>query len=331
MGHGWFTSFRLIFVRLFLVFMVCLGVVGLVMIWYGINSQNTLATSIGSSLFSAATVSVFFKLVAYDLYLKALLRNLFSSGRFLAMLDNSALYKLIKDAIIILKKGKPGSEVYKAFEENILEELVGITTQIRSYSLVLIEDTTYGQNILRGEMTSGYAIKNSSKEDKPLFKNGRVSTGETEIPKGMDPTRLPNDPREIFKYVEFKINNEIIHPQEKIEYIEQAGRKTEVTHEACYDYVVPAGKTTTVSWKCTFLLDRYDYVLRHLLTFANEVRVGVSHPKELDVKIVWFSTSREPLIEFSEVVRSPISLHQTARGVLFPGNGFVVVIRPRIR
>lgn len=329
MPDDWFASARKFFVRAFVAIMIILMIVGVALLKYGLDIQDNLIASIGSSVFSAATVSVFFRLIAYDLYLRLLIENLFASKGYLTMLDNNALTGLLKDAIIILKKGSPPKYLYDAFNEYLLEELVGITTQSRSYDIVLTQDNRYPNCVLKVSQTYRCIAENSSMEDKPLFKDDKISKGKTDVPKGIPPNQIPTDPTEIFRYVELKIDNSRIQPSERVEYTNGTLRKA-VSHECSYKLTVGSQKSVTIAHTTEFLIDCHDHILRQIITCANEVTVNICHPSNIEVDVVWFTTATPPLLQKTEPIKTSISYYQKVTGAIFPGNGFVVIVRPKV-
>lgn len=326
------------FLRYFVVFMglICLGAV--LLTYKGFEEENRFLVGFGTALLSASTVGVLFKVLGYDIYITTLLREIVIDRKFLPLLKDKELWNIIKDTIEALKGPIQPRERYEVFARYIVDDLVLLSRNNRTYNIELTYDASFEPPLLRARLDLRYNVFNETKEEMPLFSlmgiEDLISRGKTTIPRSLRPSQIPEAPTDITSYDCLEIDDEEVHPETHpltlVEWKNEDDKSEGVRHQLAFHDTIKPGRSKTVRIVSTALLDTNDYILRRHMSFGNTTTVNVAKPENLDVDLDWFLTAKgkEPEAHIQRPSEGPKSYNQTVEGVFVPGNGFVVMWWP---
>ena len=351
----WFTAIMLFFAGL-----------GVVILVVGVVSNIPVVATLGSALFSTSTISAIFKVIGFDMYMTQKLsetmdennektsvdiqstlskhitetRELvdqsitraFSNTGFVEMLSETQCREVFKKCLIHMKKGMPSQEIYDAFQE-LSENLVGLVSLDRRYSITLENAGDYGPRVIKSTVTYSAKMVNQSPANiVHLFPNGLVAQGSIDTPRDIDVSKLQK-PEDLGRFVEFLIDNQKVEPDEvKHSWVDENDKRKGCKFIVkCSRTISPRPSSTTspipviISFTTETLLDESDYILRRFLSFTVGATVMVQHPKDLETEVTWFRPSEKTTP--SELMRASTVLEQSMSSVFFPGMGFALRIR----
>jgi len=329
---------------------------GAVVLGVGVYLGIPLMTAFGSSLFSAALVSVIFKIIGYDLYLKDVLeqtltdhdtiatqnlgsaleqhhmqvqetiRRILTRLEFVELLSENECKDLVKTAISAWKRGDPQPAIYSAFEK-VAEELVELVDENRYYSIILEPAKSYGDHIMRSKITFKCRRCNEATVEKGLFPDGIVTDARITVPRTLDVSKIRITPEELGRCYDLRINDTSVDPEVDENRWNNPANFNEGTKQIvkCFSKIPP--KTSwTVAHEAESLLDDSDYIIRRFTTFTNGVDVEVYHPAGFDIEAVWF---RPKEVRVHDPKKETKVYRQSAEGIFFPGDGFIIIAKRR--
>jgi len=308
-----------------LILVAALGAFGL---FVGLLFNIPFVAAIGTAVFSASTVGAIFKVIGYDVYLSFVLRETLISREFLSMLSLKELKAVVKEAIVSMKGTEPSAKLYQAFEECFVSKLLGAWTRNREYTITLSQVRKYSARLVEAKVVASYEAVNDTNEPKALFPfNDIITSGETTIPRALDSSSIPQNPREICDLLEFSIEGSPVTPHTTIEFLDATDKTKGVKLEAILHKDIESGGTKLVRYVTRSINDEADWILRKFTTYTDRVSLIIQHPESLEVIVVWFILPEHA--KLSEPVVDKQIYKRNAEGTLFPMNGFVVVWRPK--
>lgn len=317
---------RLYLVRHFTAFLVLCAILGAIVLYVGSSADNASIASLGSAIFSAATVGTIFKVIGYDIYLKETLTEIITSSGFLKMLRETELKQHIKNSIAEIKQVTPSEDIYATVEKHLIDELAKIVVHNRSFNIVISNERGFGRNILSSTTTYSATLINESTKTLPLFPSFICKIATT-IPRTMHPRNIPVDPREVTRFINMRVNDRSLTPdKEETEWADPSD-KTKGVHCLVESNVQVEPRTpTSVTYTIKSLIDDSDYIIRRFMDFTKNASVTIHHPRGFEVKVVWFRT---PDVTIHEPSVGPTTYSQRAEGVFLPGGGFIAILKRR--
>jgi hypothetical protein len=231
-----------------------------------------------------------------------------------------------------MQSGMPSPAIYDAFQQ-LSQNLVGLVSIDRHYSVVLEYARNFGPQIIKSMINYSARMANQSKVGHVfLFPNGVVVQGTIDTPREIDLVKLQK-PEDLGRFIELRINSQVIVPDEVKHYwIDDKDKKKGSKFEVrCSRTIPPMSSSVTspvpvnISFKTEALLDESDYVLRRFLSFTEGASLTVHHPDDLETEVTWFRPSEKP--EVSTTNRTSTVLEQRLDSVFFPGMGFALRMR----
>jgi len=340
--------------------MLFFSALGIVLITIGVLSGYTVISAVGSSLFSASTISAIFKVMGFDIYITHNLTELMisnntiieqdietkfnqnnsnveelihktigsamSDSKFLDVLSEEQCKKIVQVCIQKMRKGTPSTAIYKAFDK-LSDELAGLVAENRHYIIGLELAKAYGQHVLKSTVKYSCRVINQSTEKTiPLFENNTVIVTNTTVPRNVNVLTLAN-PEDLTRFVSLSVNEEPVEPDEKKHYWKDPNDK-----KLGAGFVIKCSRTiapnspVNISITTESLLDDIDYVIRRFVTFTDGITLTVTHPPEIDIDVFWFSPEN---IHINKPERKRGYYEQAVDGVFLPGMGFMVAIKRR--
>lgn len=316
---------RSFWVRNFTAFLVSVAIIGGLILYVGSSNDNTPIASLGSAIFSAATVGAIFKVIGYE-GVKEMLTNIITNYGFLKRLCDEELRQHIKKAIAQMKEVAPSEVIYDAFERNFIDELATIVAYNRSFNIVISPARSYGRSILASTTTYSATLTNESPRTLPLFPD-YISKGTTTIPRTMPPRNIPEDPYAICNVSNIRVNGRRpVLDREEIDWVDRSDKTKGVYHLLQSSLQIQPRASISVTYTVRSLIDDSDFVIRRFLSFTKDVSLTIQHPRGFEVKVIWFCT---PDVNLLDPVIEPTSYTQRANGVFFPGGGFIAVLKRR--
>jgi len=347
---------KLYFTYIMLVFVA----IGLVMIAVGVLSGIPVIAAIGSSLFSASTISTIFKVMGFDIYISGNLSEkmekqthtiavviqkgeleseerlvdqiqktiagTMSSTKFLDKLSRPECKSIIQSCIQRMKRGMPSTDVYQAFED-VYERLVGLVAENRHYSVSLEPARAYGQHVLKVAVQYSAKMFNQSPDDIQLFENGLVTKTDTTVPRNVDVSTL-SKPEDLTRFAELRIDDKAVEPDAiKHYWHDPSDKKSGAGFIANCSRIIRANsQPVNVACDTESLIDDVDFIIRRFLTFTVGVTLVVNHPPDVEIDVIWFQPEK---VVVHKPVRKKGAFEQAADGVFLPGMGFLLTVKKR--
>lgn len=212
----------------------------------------------------------------------------------------------------------------------------GIAKNNRMIMTTLSHYTGFGAMLICGETITSYVAYNESRASRKIFsvegQPGLVLKGTVTIPYPLNKSLISDDPTQIWDLITVRVDDNEILVEKEIEWNDPEDHSKGIFYRVTYDGEIRPFQTRHISIKTRSIYDTRDYIVRNFSSYGKNVKVIVEKPLDVEVHLAWLlaRTHSKRLGVKILIPRISSTLYsQNVKGLVHPGNGFILMWWPR--